>query len=395
MTQIQSVRKALVASATTGLAAGAAIGLAAAGLCGYLIARAVTEPHGGRRFSTPVRGISSHSGQPVVVLDDDEQSRQRGLYGAFLPDGTHVQFGTVGLPWGSTVARSIPADAVARISTADHLSWTGVHFPTPESAGLEAESITLDTDVGAMPAWLLPGRSRRLWAVHVHGMGSTRAGTLRGVQVAASLGLTSLAVTYRNSPEVAFQRSGRATLGLDESDDVRVALEYAVAHGAERIVLFGWSMGANIALQLAHDRLWHGRIAGIVADSPVLDWRRTIAANLKALGVPGQCARLSYPWLSRTAPSRFVGLDRPIDLDALDWSPAGRIRTPTLILQGTEDRSTPWQVASGVARRSTRVAVELFEADHTTSWNSDPQRWRNAVSTWTSDQLGLGSDIAV
>ncbi|MDN5655011.1 MAG: hypothetical protein L0G46_07995 [Kocuria sp.] len=202
------MRKKLAASAATGLATSAAIGAVAATLGGYSIARAVTEPYSGRRFSTPVRAISSHNGRPVVVLDDDAQTRRRGLYGGFLPDGTHVQFGTEALPWGSAVARTIPPEAAGRMSAIDHLSWTGIHFPTPESAGLEAENIDLDSDVGAMPAWLVPGRSRRQWAIHVHGMGSTRAGTLRGVQVATSLGLTSLAVSYRNSPEGAGHRSG-------------------------------------------------------------------------------------------------------------------------------------------------------------------------------------------
>lgn len=388
------MRKSLAASAATGLATSVAIGAVAAALGGYSIARAVTEPYRGRRFSTPVRAISSHNGQSVVVLDDDEQTRRKGLYGAFLPDGTHVQFGTEALPWGSAVARTIPPEAARRMSEVDHLSWTGIHFPTPESAGLEAENIDLGSDVGVMPAWLISGRSRRQWAIHVHGMGSTRAGTLRGVQVATSLGLTSLVVSYRNSPEGARHRSGRATLGLDEADDVQAALEYAVAHGAERLVLFGWSMGASIALQLAHEHRWHPRIAGIVADSPVIDWRTTIAANLDTLGVPSRCARLSHPWLSRATASRAVGLNRPIDLDALDWTRAGRIRTPMLILQGVDDRSTPWQAASHVADGSTRVDLELFEADHTTSWNSDPQRWRNVVSTWTSDLLGLSSGVA-
>src|SRR5699024_4732453 len=239
--------------AITGVAAGAILGVAAAGLSGYAIARAVTAPYRGRRFTTPVRGIrSSHEG-PVVLLDDTAQTRQRGPYGAYLPDGTHVRFGTEAQSWGTLVARDIPPEAVSRISAIGLLSWTGIHFPTPESAGLDAEDIDLDTGAGPSPAWLIPGRSGRSWAVHIHGMGSTRAGTLRGARVAASLGLTSLVDTYRNSPEGRTYGCGRNTLGIDESDDVEAALEYAVAHGAERIILFGRSMGAIIALRLAHD----------------------------------------------------------------------------------------------------------------------------------------------
>ncbi|MGP5054972.1 hypothetical protein ACTXJ3_07745 [Brachybacterium paraconglomeratum] len=28
------------------------------------------------------------------------------------------------------------------------------------------------------------------------------------------------------------------------------------------------------------------------------------------------------------------------------------------------------------------VTLELFEADHTMTWNSDPKRWRSTVKSW-------------
>lgn len=46
--------------------------------------------------------------------------------------------------------------------------------------------------------------------------GSSRAGTLRGVQVATELGYTSLVVTYRNTAEGPRVGTGRSTLGHTE-----------------------------------------------------------------------------------------------------------------------------------------------------------------------------------
>ncbi|MGO2111696.1 MAG: alpha/beta hydrolase family protein, partial [Pseudoclavibacter sp.] len=96
--------------------------------------------------------------------------------------------------------------------------------------------------------------------MHIHGLGSSRAGTLRGVQIASELGLTSLVTTYRNTVDGPQVGSRRSTLGIDEFHDAEPALEFAIEHGAEQIVLFGWSMGASIALRLAHHSPWSNRV---------------------------------------------------------------------------------------------------------------------------------------
>lgn len=67
-----------------------------------------------------------------------------------------------------------------------------------------------------------------------------RRSVQQSLLAATEIGYTSLVVTYRNT----------------EAADVDEAIGYAVRRGARRIVLFGWSMGAAIALQLA-DRPRH------------------------------------------------------------------------------------------------------------------------------------------
>jgi pimeloyl-ACP methyl ester carboxylesterase len=376
----------MLAQIRAGVALGVA-GLAAAAGC--VIARALTAPYVGRQFTTRVHGVAARGGQHYVLLEDAEQTRQPGLYGAFLSDGAHILLGAEALSWGSSIARPVDRAAAERLAGVAAVSWTGIHFPTPTSAGLRAEEIAVPTELGPTPAWRFDAGDGDIWAVHIHGMGSTRAGTLRGVQVAVSSGLTSLVVTYRNTAEGIPHGSGRPTLGLDEARDVEPALEYALAHGARRIVLFGWSMGASIALQLADLSRWRKHVVGIVADSPVLDWRATLEANCSRAGLPSWSAHLAHPWLTRRLPARTIGLDRALDLDVLDWTRPGRLKIPLLILQGSADQSTPWQVAAALAEKTPLVTLVLFDADHTLSWNSDPERWRSGATDWLSKLLGL------
>lgn len=372
------------------IGAGATLGVTGlVAITGCVIARALTAPYGGRRFATRVHGVVAKGGRHYVLLDDVEQTRRTGLYGAFLPDGAHVRFGAEALSWGSSIARLVERAAAERLAGVAYVSWTGIHFTTPSAAGLRAEEIDIPTELGSTPAWRVDAGDGDVWAVHIHGMGSTRAGTLRGVQAAVSLGLTSLIVTYRNTAEGIHHGSGRSTLGLDEARDVESALEYALAHGARRIVLFGWSMGASIALQLAHLPRWREHVVGIVADSPVLDWRATLEANCSRAGVPSWSAHLAYPWLTHRLLARTIGLDRALDLDVLDWTRPGRLKIPLLILQGSADQSTPWQVAAEIAETNLMVGLQLFGADHTMSWNSDPERWRSGTTDWLLKLLDL------
>jgi dipeptidyl aminopeptidase/acylaminoacyl peptidase len=210
---------------------------------------------------------------------------------------------------------------------------------------------------------------------------------LRGVKVAAELGMTSLVVTYRNDGEGPRSGSGKTTLGQDEAEDVERALEYAIQHGASRIVLFGWSMGATIALTLATDSVNAALIKGIVAISPVLDWKQTLQANCKRAGLPAFGGTISAALLGRFPWSRFLGLPHPLALRDTNWlERAHELRQPILLIHGKQDRSTPSQLSEQLSfRRPDLVSFVMFDSDHTLEWNSNPEIWERAVSTWMTE----------
>lgn len=377
-----------IVTATLGAVA-AAVGTGASAL-GWGIARKLTAPVGPRSFNVSVRGVERGDGHLRLVLDRTDTTTSSGIYNLWFECGGWVQLGSeIGDRGPELITRNVTGSSDGLTPrTGDRASWSGIYFASPAAAGLEHRDIVVVTPAGQAPAWRIDG-DLSSWAIHVHGLGSTRAGTLRGVQVATELGYTSLVVSYRNDGEGPRVGNGRSTLGVTEVDDVDAAIGYAIRRGAERIVFFGWSMGAAIALQLAHRTGYRDLVAGLVLDSPVLDWRSVIQANCKRVGLPSSAGTLAMPWLTTGPLPRLVRLSTALPLDDFDWSlKPHELAVPTLVLHGISDDSVPFVTSEALRdQRPELVTLEAFDAGHTLNWNSDHERWHVAVASWLKQRL--------
>lgn len=372
------------------IALGAGLLTASALGTGWTIARRLTAPAAPRIFDLTIRDIEHDHGTQRVVLDRTDQTTADGIYNLWLEHGGWAQLSAEATDRGpDQIARTVTGTSPGlKLVAGDRASWSGIYYATPADAGLNARDITITSPAGPCPAWRIDG-DPSIWAIHIHGLGSTRAGTLRGVQVATELGYTSLVITYRNTTEGLRVGTGRTTLGHTETTDVDEAIGYAVRRGAQHIVLFGWSMGAAIALQLAARARLDGLITALVLDSPVLDWTETIRANCARSGLPGGVGLLAIPWLSTGPFASMVGLPTPVPLRRFDWmTRTADLTTPTLILHGMRDNSAPIRLSQALRDRGPDiVTLETFDADHTLTWNSDPERWRAVVSGWLTSRL--------
>lgn len=362
-----------------GIAAAAAAGV------GWIIARRLTAPVGPRAFDLTIRGVEHDDNGDLIVLDRTEQTTAPGIYNLWFENGGWTQLSAEIVDRGPTrVARKITGAAPGLTpKVGDRASWSGFYYATPADAELHAHDITITTPAGPCPAWRIDG-DPSTWAIHIHGLGSTRAGTLRGVLAATELGYSTLVVSHRNTTEGTPVGTGRTTLGHTETTDVDEAIGYAVRRGAQRIVLFGWSMGAAIALQLADHPRHQGLIAALVLDSPVLDWAEVIKANCVRSGLPAAVGYLAIPWLTLGPLARAVGLPGRLPLRSFDWtSRAADLSTPILILHGTRDDSVPIRLSQALRdARTDLIELETFDADHTLCWNNDPDRWQTTATTW-------------
>ncbi|MBT2390343.1 alpha/beta hydrolase [Streptomyces sp. ISL-1] len=247
-----------------------------------------------------------------------------------------------------------------------------VHSGDPSSAlGIAHRDVGIPGELGALPAWFVPG-PRETWVITVHGLGATREHPLNLLPFLHAQRFPVLDLAYRGDEGAPEPPDGLGHLGDSEWRDLDAAIRFAVRHGAENVVLYGWSTGASMALHAAANSALRDRISGLVLDSPVLDWEATLR-NLAARRTPA----VLLPLAVRAAQGR-TGLHGDRLLSASD---PDSLRVPTLIFHGPEDMLAPWQRSRELAaRRPELISLHTVQhAPHAAMWNADPAGYEEVL----------------
>ena len=182
----------------------------------------------------------------------------------------------------------------------------------PADAGLrDAEEVVLDTADGEkVIAWHLPPRGSKPVLLYFHGNAGSLALRADRFRALTGDGTGLVALSYRGYGG----STGRPTEeGLIA--DATAAYEFAIArYPAERIMLFGESLGTGVAIALAAER----KVARIILQAPF-----TSAADIGAA---------AYPFL----PVRLLMKDQFRSDERI-----GKVKAPLLILHGAFDRVVP------------------------------------------------------
>lgn len=364
-------------------ALGIGIGAAAVGAAGVVAGGAALA----RRVVTP----DAASAEPVTVTRVERNGDRLsgwfsgvhadlpGQYSFLFNDGAgHARVGPVRASGPQGVVREILQVERGILQPGTRGRLTGWWFADPEAVGLRVERVTYPTELGAAEAWILhPKRARRKrWAVHVHGRGALPEETLRGVAPLARAGVTSLVISYRNDPGAPQGDLGRYGIGLSECRDVDAAIAEALRRGAERVTLFGWSMGGTASLLAATTGSYAAAVDGLILDSPAVDWPALLRDQASSLAVPRPIADVGIALLGRG----LVRAGQPGGLDFPSIQPetiARALQVPVLIHASRGDTF----VRSAGAERLAELRPDLIQlrlqqvGEHVKLWNVDPDPW--------------------
>jgi hypothetical protein len=340
----------------------------------HFSSKVVVPEHPSWPTNTTVQALSPGK----VVLSRSKDTLRPGVYGLEWPTGHAIVEGVL----------SSDANAVTRRlrTLQGHLSpGTKVDFnpnlyqgDPKQALGLPFTNVKVPDELGPMPAWLIPGGSHT-WAIVVHGINAKREDGLRIAPILHTAGLPTLLITYRQDIGAPSSPDGLHHMGQTEWRDLQAAASYALAHGAQRLVLVGYSMGGAIVSQfmesspLAHD------VAGLILDAPALDWKAILAFHAKEMGLPSFLAdpvewaidmRIKPNWNS---------------LDALDH-PAS-FHLPILLFHGLEDEVVPISSSDAFAKELPGWVsyYRVPYAGHVEAWNVDPTLYSQRVSAFLGD----------
>ncbi|MGJ5829065.1 alpha/beta fold hydrolase [Streptomyces ossamyceticus] len=361
-------------------AAAAAVGVAfAAGAAsvaaGRLASDAALKTMPGRPLPTEPRLTVHSTAAGRITLTRAFASQRPGIYGLTGAGvGTHAVVGSVvnGVPHApDTVVRRLERVSNGTLEPGDKVWFTpNTHVGDPRTAlGLDHTDVEVPGELGTLPAWFVPG-ARSTWVIAVHGLGGTREHPMNVMGFLHRHGFPVLDLAYRGDVGAPRPPDGLSHLGETEWRDVDAAIHHAVRFGAEKVVLHGWSTGATMVLRAAVRSGLRDRVAGLVLDSPVLDWTATLRALATARRTPGALLPLAV----RAAQGRTgLGGAAPVE-------PA-RFPVPALIFHGPDDVVAPWAASRRLAAhhpgRVTLSAVR--QAPHAAMWNADPPHYEETL----------------
>ncbi|GGW63455.1 alpha/beta hydrolase [Streptomyces xantholiticus] len=311
-----------------------------------------------------------------VVLTRSLASLRPGTYGLEGP-GVHAVVGPVldGVPHGpDTVVRRLVRVTEGGLEPGTRVRLTPqVHRGDPYAAlGIAHSEVLVPGELGALPAWFVPG-ARATWVIAVHGLGTTREHTMNVMDFLRDQQFPVLSLAYRGDFGAPRPPDGLGHLGDSEWRDLDAAVRHAVRHGAERVIVHGWSVGASMALHAAANSGLRDRISGVVLDSPVLDWEATVRALAAARRTPAPLLPLAV----RAAQGR-TGAHGDRLAEAVDPQSLG---VPTLIFHGPDDSLAPWHRSRQLAAHRPELVTlhTVPRAPHGAMWNADPKAYEEVL----------------
>jgi hypothetical protein len=347
----------------------------------YFASKVLVPDHSNWPQDVTVEGLSPGR----IVLSRSEWTQRPGVYGLDWQAG-HAILGEVLGGSSDTVTRRLSAVSGYLVAGMKLAVDAEVYAGNPsQSLGLAYANVLIPDELGPMPAWFIPAASTSTdtWAIVVHGINDDPEAGLRIAPTLHRDGLPALLITYREDLGAPKSPDGLHHMGLTEWRDLEAAARYALAHGARRLVLVGYSMGGAIVAQFMEHSSLAAHVAGLVLDAPALDWKAILSFNASEMGLPSFAAD-PVEW----------AIDVRIDPD---WSDLDALKhprdfhLPILLFHGTEDKLVPIATSDEFAKELPGWVTyyRVPKAGHTEAWNVDPKLYEQRLTAFLARIMGI------
>ncbi|MEM6430844.1 MAG: alpha/beta hydrolase, partial [Deinococcota bacterium] len=258
--------------------------------------------------------------------------------------------------------------------------------------GLAFAEVQLEADIGPLHAWWLTDDADLsgeddVAVLMLHGRRrSSRLETLRILPTLRDMGYPVLSLAYRNHDQSPMSPDGFFHYGASEWQDALTGLEFLQEQGAERIVIYAYSMGGAVTLETIERLSELGEIeradalTAIILDSLLSDPRTVFetAAVRSNIFAAKPLTRLTM-WLS--------GVRSGVDWQSLDQrTTIDQVELPVLLIHGTADSTVPVSLSDVLAAANDNITYQRVEgAEHGEAWNQNPERYEAWVRDFLSE----------
>lgn len=231
--------------------------------------------------------------------------------------------------------------------------------PSELDQPLEYQTLTINSNNQTLHAWKIkannPAGPRLLL---VHGWGSSSIGALKRIPHLTSLASEIITLDLPGHGE----STGTAQMGTSEHNDLNVLLNSL--NDTKPTIIYGWSMGAGIALRFARDYKDQHNIQAVIAES-IYTHAITPARNVISLrGLPTK--------INLRPAIALIGILKGV---GPNWKGFARdhvandLQAPLLLIHGSTDPVSPIQDAKDIQEAAKNATLlEIQRAGHNNIW---------------------------
>lgn len=242
--------------------------------------------------------------------------------------------------------------------------------PTPS---FPFNRIVLGTSGDSLEAWYSTITGARTCIILLHGYTTNKSFMEEEAAQFRSWGYNVLLADFRGHGK---SGGSKTSLGVKETEDLQKAFEFAKGQGNHRIIVYGISLGAVVAIKAAAERKIDPY--AIIADMPFDNLHNHFKSRAKDVGFPPEpFAFLVTMWIG--IENGFNGFGHRVT------SYAGKISCPVLLQWGEKDRFVDRRAIKAVFEKLGSPVKKLVTypgGDHESLIRVDHNLWTTELSTF-------------